>query len=66
MKHEDWRVLQAMHTYGGGFVRKLADAAFSADEENLRRLKATWPEYWREYEQLADRLDKQESARAHE
>ncbi len=38
-----------METYGGSFVKALAGAARHADDENLRRIKATWPEYWVTY-----------------
>ena len=50
---EDHNVLDAMLAYGGGFVGALALAAKLADKENLRRIKATWPEYWRQYSAMA-------------
>ncbi len=28
----------------------LAEAAYRADGENLRRIKAAWPEYWAQYQ----------------
>ena len=46
-------VIDAMQRWGGGFVQSLAQAARRADSENLRRIKAAWPEYWRQYAELA-------------
>ncbi len=50
---EDFDVIHAMRKFGGGFVSRLAEAAQRADLENLRRIKATWPEYWAQYEEMA-------------
>lgn len=47
-----------MRKYGGGFVIALAQAAHIADDENLRRIKAAWPEYWKKYAELAQ-IDKE-------
>lgn len=46
--------------YGGSFVRKLGAAALVADEQNLRRIKATWPEYWEQYARMAKQLSEVE------
>jgi len=45
----DQDVLLAMIKEGGSFVRSLGEAGIAADAENLKRIKRTWPEYWREY-----------------
>ena len=45
-----------MMEYGGSFVRKLGAAALVADEQNLRRIKSTWPEYWEQYARMAQQL----------
>ena len=49
-----------MMEYGGSFVRKLGAAALVADEQNLRRIKATWPEYWEQYARMAKQLSEVE------
>jgi hypothetical protein len=46
-----------MKTFGGSFVRALADLVIQADEKNLPRIKAAWPEYWSKYEGLGKRLE---------
>jgi hypothetical protein len=56
----DVDVIDAMRTYGGGFVKALAEAASRADEPNLALIKSTWPDYWIQYAELA------EKRRAHE
>lgn len=56
MSGPDYWTVQAMKRYGGGFVRALADAAILADDDNLSRLKAAWPEYWLKYSDLSERL----------
>ena len=48
-------VIIAMQQYGGGFVQALALAALRADDANLARIKAGWPEYWRKYTIMAHR-----------
>lgn len=52
---EDRGVIDAMATYGGSFVTRLAEAAMVADGQNLARIKATWPEYWSQYKAMAKR-----------
>ena len=49
----DWMVVQAMRRFGGGFVKALAEAYLHADEDNQARIRATWPEYWESYRQMA-------------
>lgn len=49
----DQEIMAAMHQYGGGFVRSLAIAAAFADEINLEKIKATWPELWMAYNLFA-------------
>ena len=55
MNEEDREVLRAMRIYGGGFVSALAEAGYRADEENLRRIKEAWPEYWSQYLKMSQR-----------
>jgi hypothetical protein len=53
MSHEDCLIIKAMKCYGGSFVQALAAAAHCADETNLNRIKATWPECWMQYSAMA-------------
>lgn len=54
MKAEDLKVIEAMKKYGGSFASHLAQAASCADAENLEKIKATWPEYWQRYTEMAE------------
>jgi hypothetical protein len=49
MMIDDNAVIEQMSRTGGGFVKALAQAASKADPDNLRRLKAAFPEYWHDY-----------------
>ena len=57
---KDHDVARTMIEYGGSFVRKLGAAALVADEQNLRRIKHTWPEYWDQYTRMAKQLSEVE------
>jgi hypothetical protein len=63
MSPEDLRVQAAMSMYGGSFVQALAEAFVCADLENRRRIKATWPEYWEQYTNLAERHAEREKSK---
>jgi hypothetical protein len=52
----NYDIIRAMQMFGGSFASNLAKAARHADEENLARIKETWPEYWEQYKQLAIRM----------
>ena len=56
----DFDVAFTMIEYGGSFVRKLGAAALVADSENLRKIKATWPDYWSQYDRMAKQLSEVE------
>jgi len=56
----DKKIIETMMEYGGSFVRKLGAAALVADEQNLRRIKSTWPEYWSQYTRMAKQLSEVE------
>lgn len=49
----DYDIVQAMQTFGGSFVQKLAVAYQFADSTNRARLTAAFPEYWARYRELA-------------
>lgn len=45
---------------GGSFVQALGAVAQLADDDNLRRIKETWPEYWERYEKRGEQLRRQQ------
>lgn len=53
MDYEDSMVVEAMSSYGGGFVKCLAEAARHADPVNLYKLKKAFSNYWKEYGEFA-------------
>jgi hypothetical protein len=56
----DFDVARTMIEYGGSFVRKLGAAALVADQDNLSKIKSTWPDYWAQYERMAKQLSEVE------
>jgi hypothetical protein len=50
---EDLLIMDAMELFGGSFVKALANAARMADPINLAKIKATWPDYWDTYREMA-------------
>jgi len=50
---KQFKVLKAMETYGGSFVKALAEAFYHADPINFIKLKNAFPEYWEEYSRMA-------------
>jgi hypothetical protein len=45
-----------MELYGGSFVKKLGELILLADEDNLKRIRTAWPEYWEKYQELGRKL----------
>lgn len=45
-------VTKTMQKYGGSFVKKLGELIPLADDENLEKIKTTWPEYWEKYKNI--------------
>ncbi len=56
----DRQIINTMIEYGGSFVRKLGAAALVADQENMAKIKATWPDYWSQYARMAKQLSEVE------
>ncbi len=56
----DFDVARTMIEYGGSFVRKLGAAALVADQDNLSKIKSTWPDYWAQYDRMAKQLSEVE------
>jgi len=60
----DYQIVEAMDTYGGSFAKAIAAAFVRADDENVRRLKAAFPELWAEYAALAQlQADRKQAAK---
>lgn len=55
MTDHDELVLRAMETYGGGFVQTLAKLFRHADAENEMKMKRTFADYWKRYEEIAQK-----------
>jgi hypothetical protein len=49
-KHE---ILEAMHRFGGNFVRQLALLYSAADETNQRKLEEAFRDYFKQYDEMA-------------
>ena len=49
MTTQDAEIIGRMKQFGGSFVKALAEAAMRADDDNLRRIKECWPDYWFRY-----------------
>ena len=54
MDFDDVDVVDAMQRLGGSFIKALGYAASRADLNNLRRIKAAFPDYWEQYRKLAE------------
>jgi pyruvate/2-oxoacid:ferredoxin oxidoreductase beta subunit len=53
MTDQEYNVIEEMETYGGSFVKCLAMCFYKADEDNFKKLKDAFPEYWKQYEEMA-------------
>lgn len=49
----EWEITEAMIRFGGGFVQGLGRLYRQADHDNQRRLVSAFPEYFKEYKELA-------------
>ncbi len=45
-----------MLRFGGSFVKLLGKMGRQADDNNLAKIKSTWPEYWEKYKELGEQL----------
>lgn len=55
MSEHDLEVVEAMAKFGGSFVKALAECFRTADPQNFIKLKATFGNYWHDYETMAAR-----------
>lgn len=53
---EAFVVASAMIKYGGSFVENLGRALQCADMINTQKIRDTWPEYWQQYLEIAERM----------
>ena len=60
MTHDEkLKMFYAMKTYGGSFVRALADCFLYADENNLKKLEIAFPLEVKQYSEMAKNEGKQ-------
>lgn len=52
MSEEEYRIVENMRTYGGSFVKALAECFTRADRQNFNKLKVTFMNYWQEYKEF--------------
>lgn len=50
----DHDVIRTMELLGGSFTKALALACYRADPVNLAKIKATWPDLFKEYQELTE------------
>jgi hypothetical protein len=58
----DYLILDAMSTYGGGFVQQLSKLARVADTTNFAKLKVTFANYWEEYDAFLPENDRKQKS----
>lgn len=54
MSEHDLNIVKAMNEYGSDFVQALSDCFFRADPVNFLKLKATFSDYWVQYEMFVN------------
>jgi len=52
MDDHEFATVEKMETYGGSFVKALAECFHRADRQNIDKLKVAFPEYWEQYEKM--------------
>lgn len=58
IEEERYFVSLGMRRIGGSFVKALGEALSHADLFNLKKIKDTWPEYWKEFLETGQEIDK--------
>jgi hypothetical protein len=53
---ELFNTLEAMRVYGGGFVKRIAEAHAAADERNAARLRDAFADYFAEYREIGQKM----------
>lgn len=54
MTEQDLKIIEAMETYGGSFVKALAECFRRADPVNFAKLRQTFKDYWLRYEKMVN------------
>jgi pyruvate/2-oxoacid:ferredoxin oxidoreductase beta subunit len=62
MAEEIESTIRAMERMGGSFVRALAECYRRADSTNKKKIETTWPEYFKEYKDLAKKIEERKHA----
>ncbi|HDZ27927.1 hypothetical protein LCGC14_0862610 [marine sediment metagenome] len=57
-EEEKYLVSLGMRERGGSFVRSIGEALSHADATNAEKIKETWPEYWKEFLEWGQEIDK--------
>lgn len=50
---EKFKVARTMMKFGGSFVKALGHALSRADHINTKKIKVAFPEYWKQYKEMA-------------
>lgn len=57
-QEEVFRITENMIKYGGSFVKNLGKTLGNADPINQKKIKETWPEYWKQYDHKWGTIEK--------
>ena len=61
MTEHDLHASEMMMRYGGSFVEALSVCIHKADDVNIEKLRAAFPEDWEKYAEMYDRVYSEES-----
>ncbi len=50
------KIAMAMKRYGGSFMKGIGEALLHADSDNAAKIKATWPQAWVQYADMASKM----------
>lgn len=53
---KDYYTVMAMKRYGGSFVNQLGSLFQFADSGNKEKLRGAFPEYFKQYEEMGDKI----------
>jgi hypothetical protein len=55
-QNERLAIVGQMTTFGGAFIKTLAQLLLLADDDNTARIEAAWPEYMAKYRKIASKV----------
>ena len=61
MTEYEFGVVEMMTTQGGSFVKALAECFHCADSINFQKLRNAFPEYWKQYAEIAEKIHERKS-----